>query len=209
MPPVDWIEIGYQGVGGPEWRLFTMLLFDSRFGLFTSCPLLLLSLGGVVTAIRRPTWLPRREALFLFAFSLAFLVFFSAVQYTQLQWVTGIRYVIPVLPALFLLSFVWLLRFPPWLRFGIAVLAFAQALAMSMARATEISDSFARVFLGGFQLPWMNVLSMMAPQYFPFMAQRSSPVPLLLLCGALVYGLWRYPEPESLRKAAPAIKVAS
>jgi hypothetical protein len=78
------------------------------------------------------------------------------------------------------------------------VLAFAEAWCMSMVRATFVSDSVAQVFLGGFQLPWMNVLSRMAPQYFPFMSQTASPLPLFVLTGALLYGLWRYPTPERM-----------
>jgi hypothetical protein len=198
MPPVEWVEIGYQGVGWPEWRLFVMLLFDTRFGLFVASPWLLLGLAGFVMAFARSTWIPRREAVFLLGFTTALLVFFSAVQYTQLQWVTGIRYVVPVIPAIFLLALVALLRLPPLLRYGIVVVAFAQSWCLSMVRAIEIGDSVTQVLLGGFQLPWVNVLAKMAPQYLPFLAERSSPLPLFLFCGAVLYGLWRYPEPESL-----------
>lgn len=198
MPPVEWVEIGYKGVSWPEWRLFTMLLFDTRFGLLVSCPLLALGVAGLVTAVRRSTWLPKREALFLASFTVLFLVFFSAVQYTQLQWVTGIRYVVPVIPALFLLSFVCFLRLPSAVRYPILVLAFAESWCLSMVRATDISDSIARVLLGGFQLPWVNVLANMAPQYLPFLSRQSSPLPLFVLCGLLLFGLWRYPEAENL-----------
>lgn len=198
MPPVEWVEIGYQGVSWPEWRLFKMLLLDTRFGLLVACPLLLLAIPGFVRAYRGPSWLPRREAIFLAGFTLAFLAFFSAVQYTQLQWVTGVRYVIPVVPALFLLAYVCLIRLPGWLRYPIVVLALAQSWCLSMVRAIDIPDSILQVLLGGFQLPWVNVLSNMAPQYFPFLAKHSSPLPLFVLCGVLLYGLWRYPEPERL-----------
>jgi MFS family permease len=198
MPRVEWIDIGYQGVGWPEWRLFKMLLFDTRFGLLTSCPWLALSIAGVVMVSRQHTWLPRTEALFLAAFSFVFLAFFSAVQYTQLQWVTGVRYVLPVVPALFLLAFVALLRLPPLLRYTVVVLAFTESWCLSMVRAIEISDSIARVLLGGFQLPWVNVLAKMAPQYLTYLEQQSSPLALLVLVGALVYGIWRVPTPESV-----------
>ena len=53
------------------------------------------------------------------------------------------------------------------------------------------------MFLGGFQLPWMNVLVKMAPQYFPFMAQATSPLPLFALSGVLLWGLWAIPDPEA------------
>lgn len=197
MPPVDWIDIGYKGVGFPEWKLFSMLLFDLRFGLFVACPLLMAGVVGALMVLRRPTWLPRPEALSLAGFTLAFLVFFSMVQYTQLQWVTGIRYIVPVIPCLFLLAVPLLQRLPTHVLFVVMVFAFAEAWCMAMVRGIYIHDSVARIFLGGFQLPWMNVLVKMAPQYFPFMAQVASPLPLFALCGVMIWGLWALPDPEA------------
>lgn len=198
MPDVEWVNIGYRGVGWPEWRLFTMLLFNMQFGLLIACPLLALSVAGLFASLRGRSWLPRREAIFLASFAFAFVLFFSAVQYTQLQWVTGIRYIMPVVPALFLPALVSLIRLPPILQFSVIVLTFAESWCLSMVRAIDITDSIARVLLGGFQLPWVNVLSRMAPQYLPFLEQRASPLALFALCGALLYGIWRYPTPEVL-----------
>lgn len=198
MPAVEWIDIGYKGVSWPEWRLFKMLILDARYGLLVACPWLALSAVGLVTALRRTTWLPRREALFLAGFAVTFVVFFSAVQYTQLQWVTGIRYIMPVVPVLFLLAFLALLRLPAAVQWPIIVLAFAESWCLSMVRAIAISDSITQVLLGGFQLPWVNVLSKMAPQYLPFLAEHNSPLPLFVLVGALLVGVWRYPQPEAL-----------
>jgi hypothetical protein len=112
--------------------------------------------------------------------------------------VTGVRYVVPVVPALFLLSFLALVRLPALVQFVVIVLTFAESWCLSMVRATDISDSIVRVLLGGFQLPWVNVLAKMAPQYLPFLGQQASPLPLFVLCGALLYGVWRYPTPEVL-----------
>jgi hypothetical protein len=198
MPPVEWIDIGYQGVGAPEFRLFWMLLFDTRFGLFVVCPLLALGIAGAVIADAGRSWLPRPEALFLLAFSAGFVLFFSAVQYTQLQWVTGVRYIVPVIPALFLLAVPALERLRPGLLFAVVVAAFAESWCLSMVRAVYVTDSIAAVFLGGFQLPWMNVLVKMAPQYFPFMAERASALPLFTLTAVLVAGLWWRRRPEAV-----------
>jgi hypothetical protein len=69
MPAVEWIDIGYKGVGFPQLDLFSMLLFDPRFGLLTACPVLALGAAGFVAALRSPSLIPRREALFLFGFT--------------------------------------------------------------------------------------------------------------------------------------------
>ncbi len=198
MPPVEWIEVGYQGVGAPQLELLWMLLFDPRFGLFLTAPILILGLVGLVPTWRGRVWLPRREAGFLFGLVVAFLMFFSTVQYTRLQWVTGIRYLVPVIPCLLLLAIPVLMRMSPLLRHAILVLAFAQSWCLSMARGPSVPESIERVMLGGFQLPWLSVLKRMAPQYFPFMTDYASPLPLLMLSGALLYGVWRYPERERL-----------
>ncbi|MBI2835653.1 MAG: hypothetical protein HYX76_14630 [Acidobacteria bacterium] len=194
MPHKQWEDVGYKGVGGPRAELLWLLLFDPRFGLAVTTPILVLSLVEVVRASRDRSWIPRREAMFLVGFSAAFVLFFSAVQYTRLQWVTGIRYVVPVIPALFLLTVPVLLRLPAKLRYALLVLAFAESWCLSMVRATSVVDCVAQVFLGGFQLPWMTVLAKMAPQYFSFMATRSSPLPVFILTAVLLYGLWRYPR---------------
>ena len=46
MPPVEWIELGYQGYGFPQLELLGMLAFDHRFGLFVTGPLFLLALAS-------------------------------------------------------------------------------------------------------------------------------------------------------------------
>jgi hypothetical protein len=204
MPPAEGSEAGYQGVGLPQWRLFRMLLIDTRFGLLTSCPWLVLSAGGLILLERGGSWIPRIEGWLLAAFSLSFIVFFSGVGYTVVQWVTGVRYLLPIVPALFLLAFSALLRLPPLLRYTIVVLAFAESWCLSMVRAIGIADSVTQVMLGGFQLPSINVLSKMAPQYLPFLEQRMSPLPLFILMGFLIYGIWRYPSPEPYDTASSA-----
>ena len=46
MAPVEWIDVGYKGVGGFTPELFRMLLIDSRFGLFITAPMMLLGLAA-------------------------------------------------------------------------------------------------------------------------------------------------------------------
>jgi hypothetical protein len=48
----------------------------------------------------------------------------------------------------------------------------------------------------------MNVLSKMAPQYFAFMEDGVSPLPLFLLSGALIVALWTFPERDEVETVA-------
>lgn len=196
MPPVEWIDIGYQGVGWPSGELLWMLLFDLRFGLFALSPILLLAFFALVLTYFGRNLVPLRETVFILAFFFAFSIFFSSVQYTRLQWITGIRYMVPVIPFLFLLTGAVLVWMPRIIVYGLAVLALMQSWSMSMVRSQEgVVASIEKVLLEGFQLPWLNTLSKMAPQYAPFLADGASPLPLFILWGVLLYGVWGLKAP--------------
>ncbi|MEJ7607144.1 MAG: hypothetical protein WKF37_12975 [Bryobacteraceae bacterium] len=72
MPPVEWIGLGYQGFGLPQWELIANLAFDYRYGLFATCPLLLLGLFAPMVDRRRSALLPGTELCFLAGTVLAF-----------------------------------------------------------------------------------------------------------------------------------------
>ena len=89
MPPVAWIENGYQGFTLPQIDLLSRLLFDYRYGLFVTCPLFLL-------ALLSPKWnssarrvIPQREFLVFLALPLALVLFCGGISYTRLQFNTG------------------------------------------------------------------------------------------------------------------------
>ncbi|MCP4609851.1 MAG: hypothetical protein GY845_14175 [Planctomycetes bacterium] len=212
MPPVDWVEIGYRGVGGPSIELIRMLLFDYRFGLFVMSPILLLAFAAPILSRFKKNIVPLRETLFILAFFIAFTLFLGCIQYTRLQWVTGIRYIIPVIPFLFLLVASVIIQLPRILAYGLAVFAFAQAWCMSMVRSVGIKDegvinSVVSVFLDGFQLPWLNTLSKMARQYVPFLEENNvSPISFFILWGVIIYGIWRIKYPfKTLKKETSLI----
>ena len=221
MPPVEWIDVGYQGVGGLSGELLSMLLFDPRFGLFTSAPILLLSLAAPFLILRGKSRIPVPEMLFMLGFSVSLVLFFSTVQYTRLQWVTGIRYVIPVVPFLFLLTAAVLARLPRMVAYLIGLVAVAQAWCMSMVTDDILQDgilnAISAVFLQGFQLPWLTTLQKMSAQYVPeLMAKGVSPLPLFVLAAAFIYGLWRFRLPweqeageEDLPAATPHAQASS
>jgi hypothetical protein len=191
MPPVEWIERGYQGVSGPQLDLAWMLLADYRFGLFLTCPLFLLALAAPWL---KDSWLPRRELAFVLGTPLTLWLFFSCVHYTRLQYNTGLRYLAPALPFLFLAAAVTLTRLPRRSAYLIALAAVVQAWSMAMFRDVErglgVFDPLARVLLGGFQLPALTALSRVAGST-ELIGSGVSPLFLFAVSGAVLYGIWR------------------
>jgi hypothetical protein len=199
MPPVEWIEVGYQGFTSPQPDLLFHLLFDYRYGLFTTCPLMLL-------ALLAPWWnrkraIPRLEFAALLMIPLALLLFCSGISYTRLQYNNGMRYLAPLLPFLFVpVALVWT-RLPRTLAYVIAIAAVAQAWSMAMYRDVErglgVLEPILHVFLGGFQLPMLSVISRMKGQFGDYTANGASPLPMFALAGALIFVIWQRSKPEA------------
>jgi hypothetical protein len=192
MPPVEWIDAGYQGFTLPQAELLRLLLIDYRFGLFTTCPLMLLAL--LSPWWNRRQWIPKREFLVLLAVPVGLWLFCGGISYVRLQFNNGLRYLAPLLPYMFVLvAIVWKQLWRP-LRYLLAVAAVAQAWSMAMYRDVEVGlgvlNPVFHVFIGGFQLPALTTLSRMGGQYGDFAASGVSPLPLLTLVAALICVIW-------------------
>jgi hypothetical protein len=194
MPPVEWIELGYQGVSWPQVELLFSLAFDYRYGLFLSSPLFLLAVVSplVIRGNRCPV--PPLELLFILTVFVALWVFFSGVNYTRLQFNTGIRYMAPVFPFLFVPAAVVLTRLPGMAISLIAIISVTQAWCLAMYRDVErglgLLEPVLRVFSGGFQLPALTTLSRLAGQYGDYFPTGPSPLPLFALTAVLIWGIW-------------------
>ena len=201
MPDATYSSYGYRGLSWPQGDLFAANLFDSRFGLLAFGPLLALGVPGIWLA---PSgWLQRREKLLLAAFALLFLLFCSANQYARLQWNTGVRYLVPMIPFLMLGVIAVLVRVPGPVRYGVAALAIAHAWALAMVRES-VPDSLHRAFVQGFELPWLTVLWKMAPQYLPGVDTPPTPWPIFLLCALAIGALWWRDRPRKPAKLCMA-----
>jgi hypothetical protein len=196
MPAVQWSELGYQGYGLPQLDLFLMLGFDYRFGLFTSSPLMLLALAAPFVDRGPDRVLPKLELWTILATSFAFWIFFSGSNYTRLEFNTGIRYMAPMLPFLFVPAAVVLLRLPRTAIYFVAIFSIVESWSLAMYRDVErglgLLEPVLHVFTGGLQLPWLTTLSRMGNTYGDYFSQGVSPLPLFLLIAALLFGLW-YP----------------
>jgi hypothetical protein len=196
MAPVTWIDVGYKGVGGISTTLLRLLLTDPRYGLLITTPVALLAVSAPWLARRDPRPLPLREAGVCVGLTAAMVLFFGTVQYTQLQWVTGIRYLAAILPFVFLAAVPALLRLPRLLSYSIALLSVVVGWCLAMVRSQgTVLDNLQHVFVEGFQLPWLTVLSKLATQYAPWLTHGVSALPLLVLTGVVVYLIWRVDSP--------------
>ena len=193
MPPVEWIDLGYQGYGLPQFELFTMLGFDYRFGFFVSCPLFLLAIISVWANRRGPFRLPWIELAFMLSLFGIFWLFFSGSNYTRLQFNTGIRYMTPMFPFMFVPAAIVLIRLPRRAVLMIAFFSVALAWCMAMYRDVErglgVIDPVVRTFLGGFQLPALSRISRMEA-YSSLIPDGVSPLPLFALAAAVIAIIW-------------------
>lgn len=204
MPPVEWIDRGYQGYQfPPDPELLGMLLFDYRFGLFVAAPILLLALALPWVNRRGRAGLPGLEQLALLGIPLAMVLFFAGNNYTRLQFNTGIRYLAPVFPFLFVPAAIVLSRMRPLPAYAWALLALVVSWPLAMYREVErplgILDPIVRTFSGGFALPALTTLSQTTGQYGDFFSRGVTPLALFVLTGAVLYGLWS----PRFRRGAP------
>jgi hypothetical protein len=194
MPRPHWLPAGYpkSGFGWPTFDLLWRTLLDVRYGLFAYCPALILGVYGLFKFGRRERLFGVPERLFFVAFSASLWLFFSSTQYTLIQWNTGLRYLLPAVPFLFLgmveVMYTWPRR---WI-YLTTTLMFTISWCTAMIRES-VTESVIRVMTSGFQLPWLTVLRKMAPQYLTFLEQGASPLPLILFFFAVLCLIW-YPE---------------
>lgn len=203
MPPVELSDKGYQGMAGPRLGLAKALALDYRYGLFVSCPLFLLALAAPVFR-SKSLGLPRRELMTCLALSLAFFIFFSMVQYTRWQFNTGVRYMAPAFPFLFLPAAAVLRKLPRWCAASVSIASITLAWSMAMARDVSggkvdladpdsglgVLDPLLHVLTGGLQLPALTTLSRMEA-FSQHVGSNLSALPLLILVGAILYVVWK------------------
>jgi hypothetical protein len=118
MPAIAETSRGYRGMDWPSLELLWMNFFNPGFGLFAVCPLL--ALGLVAPFVRaRGSSLPAREVWTILGFFVGMALFCAANQYSRLQYLTGLRYLVPVVPGLLLLSLPLLERLPAGLAWSV------------------------------------------------------------------------------------------
>jgi hypothetical protein len=189
MPNVNYTENGWRGFDWPAADLFARNLFDPAYGMFVFGPILLL---GLIPGRWYPAdslILPRRERLFVAIFTLLFLMFCASNQYARMQWNTGFRMLLPVVPFLYLAACDHLARLPAkWLAV-VSVPCLLQCWVLSMYRE-DVIESWRSFLSQGVQYPWLTVLRQTSPQETGLMANPVLPLALLALCGCAILAIW-------------------
>jgi len=197
---------GVRGIDWPSLAVFWRNLFDHAWGLIPWTPFLAIAfvpsrlLGG-----DEARWiLPRRERRFVAAFAWAFLLFCAANRFSLLQWNTGFRYLLPLVPLWFLAASDWLVRLPRWGFWAIAAPSIAHMSVLSMSRFQQPSASYAgdavplvcwrEILTHGPQLPWLTVLRQTiaepaSPVHWPIW-----PSAILALALGTCWAIWRAGE---------------
>ena len=192
MPPTP-LSVGWHGILWPQPSLLFSNLLDPRYGLFVFCPLLAAALAAPFLR-HRPGDPNRPELLLIFGASGALYLFNSSVQFAALQWNTGVRYMVPAVPLLFLACVPVLLRLSGLGRMVLIVPTLAISWAVAMARES-VPGSIAQILRDGPQLPWVITLRKTAEAYAPFLQGRAA-APLLEtvvlgLTGLAIWMIWR------------------
>jgi hypothetical protein len=171
-PPQTWMaqanftDRGYQGFDWPAIDLFLDNLVEPRWGLFVFGPLLLI---GLVPPRRGDASapLPFRAWAWSMAFAFTFMLFAAANQYGRMQWNTGIRYLMPVVPFFFLAAANHLARMRGAVLALLGGAAVIHGWVVSMRRIVTLDrdpvpgvlEDWRRFLTEGPRIPWLDVLS--------------------------------------------------
>lgn len=209
MPSANYTDRGWRGFALPTVETVLLNLLHPSYGLFAFGPLLLL---GLLPACN-PLVLPRAERVFAAGFAVLFVLFCAANQYSLMQWNTGFRYLLPVVPFAYLAACDHLARWPRWAVAAATVPAVLHTWILCMARdcnpnddtwrttpdigtwlahlaAETVPASYLRVGAEGLQLPWLRVLRLTAPENHPLLGAPWLPAATLALAAGLVAVIW-------------------
>lgn len=188
MPPANFTELGYRGFSFPSLDLLFQTAFSIRYGLFISAPILLLAFFAPAWLSKKSRLLESKETIFVVTFVILFFIFCSANQYGRMQFNTGVRHIVPVIPFLFLLVAPVLLKMPRIIAVLAGILGTYWSACLVMYRDVEqglgIFESLKHITFEGFRFPWLTTIERMG------YVQNASVIPLLLLSAVLIWALW-------------------
>lgn len=190
MPPTEFSVKGWNGMSWPTVDLLWRNLFDVRYGLFAFSPMLLLAFAAPWARDVRVS----RTALGAAAAAFVSLwCFNSANQFANLQWNTGVRYMVPVASIAFAIAAPVLRALPRWIMALPVGLSLLVSTSVSMYRE-DVVTSVRLLFTEGPTLPLLIVLRKTASAYAPWLPDGAQPLGLLvvLLVSTAPLVVWRW-----------------
>jgi hypothetical protein len=186
----QYVEQGMRGFTAPDAELFLMGLFDPSFGIYTWGPILLLALLPARRLDAKSLVLPMFERRWLAVTVLVFMLFAAMNQYSRLQFNSGFRYLVPLVPFLMLAIADHWRRFPAQLRWAIGIVAVLNSWVLVVFRE-PVGQSWKMFLADGIQLPWYRVLGLTGDPANPWLGTWW--IPSIILAGTLLVALaiWR------------------
>ena len=188
MPPANFTELGYRGFSFPQADLLFDTAFSIKFGLFVSAPLLLLAFYAPAWLREKSRLLGRKETFFILAYVATFFIFCSANQFGRMQFNSGVRHIVPVVPFVFFLAAntLWIMPRLAAVLFGTAATYWSWCLAMyrDVELGSGVLESIKHVTLEGFRLPWLTTLERMG------YVHGATAMPILLLAAIVIWIIW-------------------
>lgn len=181
---------GFRGFTLPTPDLYLLNLFDPTYGMYTYGPLLMLGLVPMWRLAKdRMLILDKPEWWFVTAYFFAFLTFCSANQYSRIQFNSGFRYLIPLVPLVFLQVADVLVRLPRAWLLAILIPCTLNSWVISMVRE-PVPASWAHIFEHGLQFPWLFVLRATQPEDHPVLGSIFLAPALMMLVAGVCLAIW-------------------
>ncbi len=192
MPPLEWIEeTGFRGLNPPRWRWAWRLWLDPAYGLLTSCPLLALALWPGPAARR----LGLAPALLLYGCVAALWLFLSGLDYNAIQANTGVRYMAPVIPLMFVAAACAWIQTPRELAAPLAAsslfLSWCLAMYRDVERALGALGPVADLAASGPALPAVTTLSRLPGPWTPYVAPPWTAIAAYAAAALVAWAIWR------------------
>ena len=180
---------GFRGFTMPAPDLFLLNLFAPSYGMYLYGPLLLVGLIPAYFYGRDKLIMPRPERVFAGLFFLAFLTFCASNQYSRIQFNSGFRYLVPLVPIIFLAASDHLARMSRTLLTIISIPVLLNSWVISMVRE-PVPQSWRRVLAEGIQFPWLTTLRLTAPEG-SILTSPFVPVAVGMATAVLVLSIWK------------------
>ncbi len=140
MKAAHYTNEGVRGMAAPSLEIFTKNLVSPGWGVYTFAPVLLVGLVPMIGKPDAQLVVPHRERWLFIVLIALFLVFCAMNRYSLMQFNTGCRYLVVLVPFMFLQACDTLAHVSPRALRIITVLAVLHSLVMCMTREVNNSE---------------------------------------------------------------------